>query len=212
MDRYHKFENYDSLRLTPRKIRRDAYRPFKDYDGLRRNLCASDIFTKYIRTRGINNSQVDYWIQDSEMRVCFIAGWIQDDITGQDWNSTLKEYEGRKEVWIDRFNSCLFFEKFGTSLKRNFIELSFFEDHFVWTDRNKKKKKLKYRGYEKWNSGEIIASRYDTRVDFTDDGARRFALTRARNEITPGIEIPARNQSETILDFNPRVTNEPIIT
>lgn len=96
-----------------------------------------------IRTRGINNSQVDYWIQDSEMRVCFIAGWIRDDITGQDWNSTLKEYEGRKEVWIDRFNSCLFFEKFGTSSKRNFIELSFFEDHFVWTDRSKKKKKLK---------------------------------------------------------------------
>lgn len=76
----------------------------------------------------------------------------------------------------------------------------------------KKRKSWNDRGYEKWNSGEIIASRYDTRVDFTDDGARRFALTRARNEITPGIEIPARNQSETILDFNPRVTNEPIIT
>lgn len=95
-----------------------------------------------IRTRGINNSQVDYWIQDSEMRVSFIAGWIRDDIRGQDWNSTLKEYEGRKEVWIDRFNSCLFFEKFGTSSKRNFIELSFFEDHFVWTDRSKKKEEV----------------------------------------------------------------------
>lgn len=51
-------------------------------------------------------------------------------------------------------------------------------------------------------------------VDFTmSDGARRFAPTRARNEITSSIEIPARNQrDETILDFNPRVTNEPIIT
>ena len=135
MDHYHKFENYDSSRLTPRKIRRDAYRP-----SLLKRLCAGDIFTRYIRTRGINNSQVDYWIQDSEMRVCFIAGWIRDDITGQDWNSTLKEYRGRKEVWS--FQQLSFFREVWDEFEAKFYRIIVLRRSFCLDGQEKKKKKV----------------------------------------------------------------------
>lgn len=105
------------------------------------------------------------------------------------------------------------------NFEAKFHRIIFVEDHHsVWTDRGKKKKVETSYLEDRMNARDetpalrIIARLDDTRVDFTNDGARRFALTRARNEITPSIEIPARNQSETILDFNPRVTNEPIIT
>lgn len=64
-------------RLTPRKIPRDAYRPsLLKITMDRGGIYALAIFLweteRGIKETVINNSQVDYWIQDSDMRVRFI--------------------------------------------------------------------------------------------------------------------------------------------
>lgn len=220
MNRNHKFENYeadaaeDSIRDTPRPSFLKITSGGQIYA----------IFFRRDRNTSINNSQqVDYWIRDSEIRVCFITE-RRFVYRRQDWNSTLKEYR-REKVWIaaiDHFKSCLLptgeevrvydrLQLWGKILPNYPSEES---SHFVRGSRVKSKHGVETNARDETHSRCAHCSAMILGVDFTmSDGARRFAPTRARNEITSSIEIPARNQrDETILDFNPRVTNEPIIT